>query len=84
MAQPGQARSGQAQSGQVAPRHVTVVGAGVDGMATALTLRLDGHAVTVIDRLPPGEATSFGNAGGIAVTAVTPAAMPGILRKVPG
>ena len=63
---------------------MTVVGAGVVGMATALTLRLDGHAVTVIDRLPPGEATSFGNAGGIAVTAVTPAAMPGILRKVPG
>jgi D-amino-acid dehydrogenase len=65
-------------------RHITVIGAGVVGMATALTLLRDGHAVTVIDRLGPGEATSFGNAGGMAVTEMQPASLPGTIWKVPG
>ena len=65
-------------------RNVTVIGAGVVGMATALTLQRDGHAVTVIDRLGPGEATSFGNAGGMGVTEMQPASLPGTIWKVPG
>ena len=67
----------------MAREHVTVIGAGVVGMATALTLQRDGHAVTVIDRLGPGEATSFGNAGGMAVTEMQPASLPGTIWKVP-
>jgi D-amino-acid dehydrogenase len=65
-------------------RHVTVIGAGVVGMATALTLQRDGYAVTVIDRLGPGEATSFGNAGGLAVTEMQPVSLPSTIWKVPG
>ena len=65
-------------------RNVTVIGAGVVGMAAALTLQRDGHVVTVIDRLGPGEATSFGNAGGMAVTEMQPASLPGTIWKVPG
>jgi D-amino-acid dehydrogenase len=65
-------------------RQVTVIGAGVVGMATALTLQRDGHLVTVVDRLGPGEATSFGNAGGMAVTEMQPVSLPGTIWKVPG
>ena len=65
-------------------RKITVIGAGVVGMACAVTLQRDGHDVTVIDRLPPGEACSFGNAGGIASSHALPFQTPGILRKVPG
>jgi D-amino-acid dehydrogenase len=44
-------------------RSVTVIGAGIVGMCCAAYLQRDGHHVTVIDRVGPGEATSFGNAG---------------------
>jgi D-amino-acid dehydrogenase len=64
--------------------HVTVIGAGVVGIAAALTLLRDGHRVTVIDRLGPGEATSFGNAGGMAVTEMQPISQPNTIWKVPG
>ena len=64
-------------------RHVTVLGSGIVGLCSALYLQRDGHRVTLIDRLPPGEGTSFGNAGMIQVDAVVPIATPGILRKVP-
>ena len=65
-------------------RKVTVIGAGVVGLAAAVALRRDGHAVTVIDRLPPGEACSFGNSGAMPRNHAVPMSTPGILRKVPG
>ncbi len=61
-----------------------VVGAGIVGLAVAFHLVADGHAVTVVDREPEGDRASFGNAGGIAVTEVIPASVPGMWRKVPG
>lgn len=64
--------------------HVTVIGAGIIGISCACYLQRAGFAVRVIDRLDPGMATSFGNAGGIAIGAVTPASMPGLIYKVPG
>ncbi len=64
-------------------RSVTVIGAGIVGMACAVHLQRDGHDVTVVDRLPPGEGTSFGNAGIMAPCAFVPVPTPGILRKVP-
>lgn len=63
--------------------HVTVVGAGIVGIACALELRKQGHAVTVIDRVPPGEGCSFGNAGLLAASSISPLAGPGTLLKVP-
>ena len=63
---------------------ITVVGAGVVGLSCALYLQRAGREVTVIDRLGPGEACSFGNCGGIAVTEFMPLSQPGHLAKVPG
>ena len=68
----------------VPPQDIAVIGAGIVGIATALTLQGEGHRVTLIDPRDPGSATSFGNAGVIANSGVTPVAMPGLWRKVPG
>ena len=61
----------------VAKRSVTVIGAGIVGTVCANYLLRDGHAVTLIDRAGPGEATSFGNTGGISPASVVPIAYPG-------
>jgi D-amino-acid dehydrogenase len=65
-------------------KHVVVVGAGIVGLAIAHYLQKDGIAVTVVDRDPEGDKASFGNAGGIAVTEVVPASIPGLLWRAPG
>ena len=64
-------------------RHVTVVGAGIVGLCTALRLQTEGHRVTLLEPRPPGTATSFGNAGSISVTAVMPYATPGLWKRIP-
>lgn len=64
-------------------KHVLVIGAGIVGLSTAHHLLKDGARVTLIDRDPQGDKASFGNAGGIAVTEVVPASVPGMLWKVP-
>ncbi len=64
-------------------RRAIVVGAGIVGVCSGLELQKRGWSVTIIDRLPPGEGCSFGNAGILAAQAVVPVAMPGILKKVP-
>jgi D-amino-acid dehydrogenase len=63
---------------------VAVVGAGIIGLSCAFHLLADGHEVVVFDPDPDGNKCSWGNAGGVAVTEVVPAAMPGVLRRVPG
>jgi D-amino-acid dehydrogenase len=60
-----------------------VVGAGVVGICCGIELRRRGFDVTIIDRLDPGEACSFGNAGILAAQAVVPVALPGLLSQVP-
>lgn len=62
---------------------VTVLGAGVIGVACALYLQRDGWTVTVIDRQGPGEGASRGNAGIFATDNVHPLATPGVLLKAP-
>jgi D-amino-acid dehydrogenase len=59
------------------------VGAGIVGLAVAHHLRREGAEVTVVDRDPEGDKASFGNAGGIAVTEVIPASVPGLAWQVP-
>lgn len=65
------------------PQDIAIIGAGIVGLATALTLQQDGHRVTLIDQRDPGTGTSFGNAGAISVTGLMPVAYPGIWRDVP-
>ncbi len=65
-------------------KKITLIGAGIVGMATASYLRRDGHDVTVVTMHPPGEYCSFGNAGMLNPSGCTPQSMPGILWKVPG
>ena len=64
-----------------APRSL-VIGAGIVGLCCARALLREGHAVTVIDRDPAGDKVSFGNAGGLGVTEILPAATPGVIWQV--
>ena len=65
-------------------RQVTIIGAGIIGISAAAFLQRAGFQVSVIDRLPPGEGCSFGNAGGIAFAEIVPPIHPRILLKIPG
>ncbi len=62
---------------------VIVIGAGIVGTATARALQRAGHAVTLVDSGEPGKATSYGNAGFIAIDHVLPLARPSILKRLP-
>jgi D-amino-acid dehydrogenase len=64
-------------------KHFTVLGAGMVGVCTAFSLLRDGHRVTMIGRLPPGNGCSIGNGGLIQTGACVPIATPNVLRKVP-
>jgi D-amino-acid dehydrogenase len=64
--------------------HITIIGAGIIGISTAAFLQRAGHNVTLIDRVPPGEGCSFGNAGGVAFAEVMPTIHPRVLVKIPG
>lgn len=63
---------------------VAVVGAGIVGVAAALSVLRDGRDVVLIDRHGPGEGASFGNAGVLARSAVNPVPMPGLAARIPG
>ena len=63
---------------------VTVVGAGVVGLACASQLQMRGHAVTLIDPREPGEYCSFGNAGCLSRASCVPLGLPGLWKKIPG
>lgn len=63
--------------------HISVIGAGVIGACTAAWLQRDGHQVTFVDPLGPGEACSFGNTGALSPNACLPVGMPGMWRHVP-
>ena len=68
----------------VIPERVIIAGAGIVGVSAGIWLRRVSDAdVTIIDRLPPGEGTSHGNAGVIAACSVVPVTAPGLVRKAP-
>ena len=68
----------------VAQHPAIVIGAGVVGLSTALSLQRSGMQVAVLDPLGPAGGASFGNAGMLSPDTATPIAMPGMLGKVPG
>jgi glycine/D-amino acid oxidase-like deaminating enzyme len=63
---------------------VIVVGAGIVGMATALSLQREGHKVTVLDSGAPGSGASMGNAGCICPASCVPESGPGVMMQAPG
>ncbi|WP_051014791.1 NAD(P)/FAD-dependent oxidoreductase [Teichococcus cervicalis] len=68
------------------PRHVAILGAGIEGLCSALELLRAGHRVTLLDPGIPGgeQAASYGNAGWFSSMSVLPPSAPGLWRKVPG
>jgi D-amino-acid dehydrogenase len=62
---------------------VIVIGAGIVGTATARALQRADHSVCLIDSAEPGKATSYGNAGFIAIDHVLPLARPSTLKRLP-
>lgn len=63
---------------------ITIIGAGIIGISCAVQLQARGLSVAVIDRIPPGDGTSHGNAGVFAACGCIPVAPPGFLKTVPG
>jgi D-amino-acid dehydrogenase len=61
-----------------------VIGAGIIGTTLAYELQKRGRDVVLLDRGPPGMATSFGNLASIAVTEFMPASRPSIWKQIPG
>ncbi|MEM5527933.1 FAD-dependent oxidoreductase [Gammaproteobacteria bacterium AS21] len=63
--------------------NVAVLGAGVVGLSSAISLQQAGFKVTLIDTQQPGLGTSFGNAGLFADYARLPFANFATLKKIP-
>ncbi|MBI4182508.1 MAG: FAD-binding oxidoreductase [Proteobacteria bacterium] len=61
----------------------TVIGAGIVGICTALSLQRAGFEVTLVDPGGPGEGASSGNAGHLAVWLAAPLGVPGMIARVP-
>ena len=64
-------------------RKVTVVGAGIVGICTALALQERDFDVSIIDRDAPAEGASYGNAGVISPWSCVPQSLPGLWKNVP-
>lgn len=62
---------------------IIVIGGGVIGLSSALTLQKAGHKVLVLDRPSETRKASEMNAGAFAFTDIVPLATPGIMRKAP-
>ena len=68
----------------MAAPHVTIIGAGIVGVSSALWLQRAGFKVTLVEAGGIGEGASFGNAGNISPGAVVPYLIPGVLKEAPG
>jgi len=68
----------------VKAKQVAVIGAGTVGSCCAWYLQRAGFEVTVIDPVLPGQSTSYGNAGCIAPSHISPFSYPGVMRQIPG
>lgn len=62
---------------------VHVLGAGIVGICTALSLLEKGFSVELIDRDAPASGASHGNAGVVSPWSCVPQAMPGLWKQVP-
>ncbi|MCL1132054.1 FAD-binding oxidoreductase [Shewanella sairae] len=63
---------------------ITIIGAGIVGLASAIELQREGFSVTLIDKEGAGAGASKGNAGHFATEQVFPLADVSMLPKLPG
>ena len=68
---------------KIKPERVTIIGAGIVGICTALSLLEKGYAVEIIDRDRPAEGASHGNAGVISPWSCVPQSTPGLWKDIP-
>jgi glycine/D-amino acid oxidase-like deaminating enzyme len=61
-----------------------VVGAGIIGLAVALSLQQSGRRVKLFDRGAPGEDIRFGNAGIVSIASIFPEAEPNTWKTIAG
>lgn len=62
---------------------VIVLGAGIVGICTALSLLEKGVPVMLIDKGEPGQETSMGNAGVVSPWSIIPQSLPGTWKSIP-
>ena len=62
---------------------VVVLGAGIVGVSAAYAARERGMSVVLVDRREPGSETSYGNAGIISSSSVTPLNNPSLWKSLP-
>jgi glycine/D-amino acid oxidase-like deaminating enzyme len=67
----------------IGARRVGVIGAGMVGVCAASWLQRDGHSVFIVEAGEPGYGASFGNAGALNASSVTPMSTPGVIWNVP-
>lgn len=66
-----------------ANQSAVIVGAGIVGLCCAYALHQRGVSVTVVDRDPEGDKTSYGNAGALAVSECVPNSLPAQMLSIP-
>ena len=62
---------------------IIVIGAGINGISTAIWLQRAGYRVILMDKGKPGMGASYGNAGLIAQWAVTPVTTSDLWKSIP-
>ncbi|CCE04358.1 putative D-amino-acid dehydrogenase, FAD dependent [Bradyrhizobium sp. STM 3843] len=62
---------------------VVVLGAGIVGVSAAYAIRERGLSVILVDRRPPGEETSHGNAGILSSGSILPLNKPSLFKTLP-
>lgn len=73
----------EGRQGGISLQRIIVIGGGVVGLSSAVALARDGHSITVVDASAGREASSWNNAGHIAVEQVAPLASIAAIRSAP-
>ncbi|XDZ66553.1 NAD(P)/FAD-dependent oxidoreductase [Alphaproteobacteria bacterium LSUCC0684] len=71
------------KGGRKTGSNVVVIGAGIVGVSCALQLAERNLSVTLVDRNPPCQETSYGNAGVISPWSCVPQSTPDVWRRIP-
>ena len=62
---------------------ISIIGAGIVGLSSAINLVKRGSKVTLIEKDLKGQPASYGNASWLSSPSITPVLMPGMFKKIP-